>query len=408
MKTLTDAALRKMVPDPSRRIETPVLGIRGLYIIIQPTGVKSFAIRYRYGGRSRKLTLGRYPRLSLAEARKQALDALDLVDQGHDPGAARQASKEARMSKDQDRVTRVIADYIKSKRRLRSIDTVRRYLEVEVVPAIGDRRIQEIKKRDIAKILNDIVDRGSPITANRVFANLRAMFNWAWQQGLIESSPFQGMKLPVKERSRDRTLSVEEIALFWRAAEQLGQPFGPLYRLLLLTGQRLREVSEMRWSEVEGNMWTLPAVRTKNDKAHTIPLSTLARATLDEIHPIKGEAGYVFTTNGEAPVSGFTKAKRRLDKAIARIAKEKGLNVPAPFVIHDLRRTTTSGMAELGVPPHVCEAVLNHTRGEVSGVAKIYNRYAYGPEKCEALQRWAKKVASIVSDHSLEPSSRAQ
>lgn len=398
MKPLTDAALRNMAPDPHRRIETPVPGIPGFYVVIQPTGVKSFAMRYRYDGRSRKLTLGRYPRLTLAEARKQALDALDLIEQGHDPGAARQASKEAAASKDQDRVTQVVAAYLKAKRKLRSIDTVRRYLEVEVVPVIGKRPIQDIKKRDIARMLNAIVERGSPITANRVFANLRAMFTWAWQQGLIETSPFQGMKAPAMERSRDRILSPEEIALFWHATEQLGQPFGPLYRLLLLTGQRLREVAEMRWSEVDGNLWTLPAVRTKNNEAHTIPLSPLARATLDDISPIEGEAGYIFTTNGEAPVSGFTKAKRRLDTAIARIADETGLNAPAPFVIHDLRRTATSGMAELGVPPHVCEAVLNHTRGEVSGVAKIYNRYAYGPEKRDALDRWCQRISQIMKD----------
>lgn len=399
MKRLTDAALRQMAPDPDRRIERPDPGIPGLYVVVQPTGAKSFALRYRFEGRSRKLTLGRYPRVSLAEARKQALEALDAIARGHDPCAARQAEKRPDTSKDRDRVTDVVAAYLRHKSRsLKSAGSVRRYLEVEVVPALGRRRIQEVKKREIAEMLDAIVDRGSPITANRVFAHVRALFNWARERGIIETSPLQGMRAPARERSRDRILSNEEIGVFWQATAELGEPFGPLYRLLLLTGQRLREVAEMRWSEVDGDVWTLPGARTKNGDPHAIPLSTLARETLEAVRRIDGEAGYVFTTTGAAAVSGFTKAKRRLDRAMGRIAQARGLAQPAAFVIHDLRRTATSGMAELGVPPHVCEAVLNHASGQVSGVAAVYNRYAYGPEKRAALEQWADRVRLMVSD----------
>lgn len=398
MKRLTDAALRQMAPDQDRRVEKPDPGIPGLYVVLQPTGAKSFALRYRFDGRSRKLTLGRYPRITLAEARKLALEALEAIAHGHDPAAARKAEPGTDASKDRDRVTEIVEAYLRHKSRsLRSADTVRRYFEVEVLPVLGRRRIQDIKKREVAEMLDAIVERGSPITANRVFANLRAMFNWAREKGVIETSPLLGMKAPAKERSRDRILSSEEIAILWRATDDLGEPFGPLYRLLLLSGQRLREVAEMRWSEVEGDLWTLPGARTKNGEPHSVPLSPLALATLEGLHRIEGEAGYVFTTTGLAPVSGFTKAKRRLDRSITRIANEGGLSQPAPFVIHDLRRTATSGMAELGVPPHVCEAVLNHSSGQVSGVAAIYNRYAYGPEKRNALERWAGRLGEIAA-----------
>jgi integrase len=194
---------------------------------------------------------------------------------------------------------------------------------------------------------------------------------------------------PVAERSRDRVLTDDEIVAFWRAAEAIGEPFGPLYRLLLLTGQRLREAAGMRDAEISGDVWTIPAARAKNSEAHAVPLSTAAQGVLAGVRRIKG-AGYVFTTNGSSAVSGFAKAKARLDKAMG-----EGVE---PFVIHDLRRTAASGMARLGIPPHVVEAVLNHRTGTVSGVARVYNRFTYEAEKRAALESWGRYVLELVGE----------
>jgi integrase len=417
MKRLTDVTVRELKADPDKRREVPDPGIPGLYVVIQPGGAKSWALRYRHDGKTRKLTLGKYPKLTLSDARKAALEKHELIDAGIDPAPKRETAPPA--DPERDKLKTILAAYLRRKaRKLRSIDHVRRYFDTEVLPKLGERDIQSITRRDISALLGAIVDRGSPITANRTFANTRAFFRWAKGEGYVSESPLEGMQAPAEENSRDRILTPDEIALFWRATAQLGQPFGPLYRLLLLTGQRLREVAQMTDRELgrkeievdaiqDGepvkirlmiDVWTIPASRAKNDTAHNVPLSKLALETLASVKRIKGAAGYVFTTSGEAPVSGFTKAKARLDKAMAKLASDDAgepVEIP-PFVIHDLRRTAASGMAELRVPPHVCEAVLNHRSGTVSGTAAVYNKYDYATEKREALTAWARRVDAIV------------
>lgn len=399
VKRLTDAGIRNLPPDPERRVEVPDSGIPGLYVVIQPTGAKSWALRYRHEGRTRKLTLGKYPKLTLSDARRAALEKQELIDAGIDPAPKREAAPPP--DPDRDKLKTILAAYLRRKaRKLRSIDHVRRYFDTEVLPKLGERDIQTITRRDMASLFGAIVDRGSPYTANRTFANTRAFFRWAKGEGYVSESPLEGMQMPAEEKSRDRILTPDEIALFWRATAELGQPFGPLYRLLLLTGQRLREVAHLTDKEISGELWTIPAARAKNDTAHNVPLSRLALDTLEGVKRIRGAAGYVFTTNGESPVSGFAKAKARLDAAMAKLASDNAgepVEIP-PFVIHDLRRTCASGMAELRIPPHVCEAVLNHRTGAVSGVAAVYNRHDYADEKAEALEAWARRVEAIVTD----------
>lgn len=408
MKRLTDAAVSNLKADPEKRIEVPDPGIPGLYLVIQPTGAKSWAFRYRFDGRTRKLTLGRYPVLSLADARKTALEKHDLIDAGTDPGVLKQEAKAASRDpekKERGKLKTVIKAYLRRKaRKLRSIDHVRRYFETELLPTLGEREIHTITRRDMTELFDAIVERGSPITANRTFANTRAMFRWAKGAGYVAESPIDGMQMPAEENSRDRILDADEIALLWRATGDLGEPFGPLYRLLLLTGQRLREVAHMTESEISGNVWTIPGARAKNGEPHAVPLSRLAMETLKGVQRIAGKPGYIFTTNGEAPVSGFTKGKARLDKAMARLAAaDAGEPVEIdPFVIHDLRRTAASGMAELRIAPHVCEAVLNHRSGTVSGVARVYNRHDYAEEKREALEAWANRIAAIVGEQTAD------
>ena len=402
MKRLTDAGIRNLAAEATRR-EIPDPAFPGLYLVVQPTGAKSWAVRYRIEGRTRKMTLGKYPTISLANARIAADDAITKAKAGEDPAIEAAKAKEAKAAKaraeseaeDRDRLARVFEIYWRRKlSKLKSGADVRRLFDVEIVPILGDQLLRNISRRDVNEMLDAIVDRGSPITANRVFAHLRAFLNWARGRGVIDVSPCDGMQAPSPERQRDRVLSADEISLFWRATGELGRPFGPLYRLLLLTGARLREAAHMTDAEIDGETWTIPPDRSKNGQAHTVHLSALARETLDTVRRIAGRSGYVFTTNGASPVSGFAKGKARLDREIGRIMPD-GAACP-PFTIHDLRRTAASGMAELRIAPHVVEAVLNHRSGTISGVARVYNRYSYADEKRAALEAWSNRVGDIV------------
>lgn len=387
MAKLTVRSVEAMKPGEAR-IEVADAALPGLYLVIQTSGAKSWAYRYRAGGKPRKLTIGRWPALGLAEAREAAREAVLAVAKGADPAADKLARRAAAVEDRRNHVAELVAEYDKRHlSRLRSGAAARAFLTRSAVAAWGERDVQTLGKRDVIELLDAIVDRGSPIAANRTLAHLRAFFGWLRARDVIAVSPADGVRPPVAERSRDRVLDDDEIARLWRACDALGQPFGPLIRLLLLTGQRLREVAEMRDGEINGDVWVIPAARAKNGEEHSVPLSPEALAVLAGVKRI-GVAGFIFTTNGAAPVSGFAKAKARLDR-------EMGAGV-APFVIHDLRRTMASGMARLGVAPHVIEAALNHRTGTIKGVAAVYNRFKYEQEKRAALEAWGRHVAGLA------------
>ena len=398
---LTAATVDKMQPT-DRRQEIPDSLCTGLYLTVQPTGKKGWQVRYRHGGVHRRMTLGGYPVLSLADARQRARDTMAAATEGRDPAGEVKAAKAPKPEDDRDKLAAVIGLFMKrhAAHNRRAADVAAMFKR-EIMAKWGERAIHEITKRDAIDLLDAIVDRGSPITANRLLAHLRTVWTWAKGRDIITTSPFDGIKPPSPEKSRDRVLTDQEIIWFWRACEKLGQPFGPLYRLLLLTGQRLREVAEMTEGEMRGNLWIIPAARVKNGDEHSVPLSEAASAVLGAVQRISGKAGYVFTTTGQSPVSGFTRAKGRLDKLMADIANEgraEGIDrieIP-PFTIHDLRRTAASGMAGLRFPPHVVEAVLNHRSGTRRGVAGVYNRFDYADEKRAALEAWGNYVTRLV------------
>ncbi len=391
-KTLTPKGVEALQPDPTRRIEKPDPGLSGLYLVVQPTGVKSWALRYRFDGKPAKLTLGRWPLMGLADARLAASVAIGKVERGENPGAAKKAEKIAVVDDDRDKVKNVIELFMKRHAaRNRRADDVAAMFRREVLKPWGDKRIQEVTKRDVIELLDKIVDRGSPISANRLLAHLRTLFTWAKGRDILTVSPLDGIKPPSAEKPRNRVLTDAELQLFWKACDQMGEPFGRLYQFLLLTGQRLREAAEMTEREVSGDLWTIPADRTKNGDEHTVPLSTDAAGILAGLYRIKGP--FLFTTTGESPISGFTRAKGRLDELMAKAAGD--VEIP-PFTIHDLRRTAATGMAGLRFPPHIVETVLNHRSGTRRGVAGIYNRFDYAEEKREALEAWAQRVRVLV------------
>jgi integrase len=251
----------------------------------------------------------------------------------------------------------------------------------------------------VVRLLDAIVAAGAEIGANRTLAYPWALFNWAVKRGRLPSSPVSGVDAPSKERTRDRVLSDDELRWLWRACEKIDWPFGPLVKLLLLTGQRRDEVATLQWSELDlgKRTWTLPREKAKNNRAHEVQLSEAAIGVLESL-PRSG--ALVFTSTGSTAVTGFSRAKRRLDAAMfATKSQDLGTKrepIP-PWVLHDLRRTAATGMAGLNFPPHVVDKVLNHLSGTIRGVAAVYNRFEYLDERRAALEAWGRYVANLVT-----------
>lgn len=401
-KALTTKAVEAAKADPDRRYEIPDPALAGLYLVVQPSGVKSWALRYRFGGRTAKLTLGRWPLLGLSDARAAASVAVEKIERGRDPSAEKKATKAARLDAqlaERDKIKTLVPLYaVRHLAMLKSGATVRRELDRHVVSAWGERDIQTITRRDVIDLLDEIADSGRGITANRVRAYLGTFFTWAVEREVIAANPALSVKPVAKEISRDRVLTDDEIRWFWRACDTVGFPWGPLGKMLLLTGQRLGEVAGMADSEIHGALWHLPASRTKNKRSHDVPLSSASLTVLEAVERIKSAAGLIFTTTGRTPVSGFNSGRNSLAAAMAETAaRERGEHVAIPrWTFHDLRRTAATGMARIGIPVRVTEAVLNHVSGTGGGIVAVYQRHDYAHEKREALDAWADFVIGRV------------
>ena len=399
-KKLTALKVEQARANPRKRVEIPDAGKPGLYLVIQPSRKKSWAVRYRFKGQTRKLTLDGFP--SLGTARKLAQEALDAVAEGSDPAAEKRAKKYADTSS--DLFSAVAADFVerhaKRNTRASSVRLTEQWLNKDVLPRWGHRRIQEITKRDILDLLDAVIDRGGGLSANRVLAVVRKLFAWAMQRGVITASPAAGVKPPLAEQSRDRILTDDETRWLWLACDKAGYPFGSMAKLLLLTGQRRNEVAGMTWAELDLDkaLWRIPAGRTKNDEAHEVPISDAALAVIASLPRIKSDKGYLFTTNGETHVSGYSRAKVVIEHAMLEIARgERGQDIEIPrWTFHDLRRTAVSGMARLGISLPAIEKVVNHSSGSFAGIVGVYQRHSFADEKRNALQGWAKFVLSLV------------
>ena len=310
------------------------------------------------------------------------------------------AKLEAQLS-DRDKIGTLVGQF--DKRHLSGLKSgrvVRRELDRHVVPQWGDRDIRDIGKRDVIDLLDGIADTGRVVTANRVRAYLGKFFNWCVERDILDTSPAVGVKTVAKEASRDRVLSDDEIRWFWQACEAERFPWGPFGKTLLLTGQRLGEVAKITDGEIVGDLWRLSAARTKNGRAHDVPLSDAAQAVLGAVERIAGQSGFIFTTNGTTPVSGFFKARAHLHSAMEKAAaEERGEPVEIPrWTFHDLRRTAATGMARLGIPVRVTEAVLNHVSGTGGGIVAVYQRHDYADEKRQALEAWANFLDSLTAE----------
>jgi integrase len=403
---LTELGIKgRLAKLPATRTEVPDGKGLGLYLVIQPSGAVSWALRYRAEGTSRKLTLGRYPALGLAMARKRAAEALGEVAVGKDPARAKTAARAAAKA-ETDRIERVVELFVEryAKSKTRDWRETERMLIKEVAGRWKGKRLSEITRSQVNAMLDEIVDRGAPIRANRVFAQLRKMCKWAIGRGIIERSPCDGVTPPSQENKRERVLDDGEIKRVWEAAEALAWPFGPIVKLVLLTGARRDEVAGMRWSEINlrERSWTIPKERSKNDRAHMIPLSDTAIAVLESLPRIGDRVDFVFSTTGRTAVSGFSRMKANIDAAIAERLREEAAargdepNAMPDWILHDLRRTLATNLQKLGVRLEVTEAVLNHVSGSRAGVVGVYQRHDWAAEKRQALDAWARRLGAIV------------
>ncbi|WP_198031424.1 site-specific integrase [Mesorhizobium sp. LSJC255A00] len=429
-KALTAASLLKLKADPSRRREIADGILTGLYFVIQPTGRKSWAVRYRASGIPKKVTLGNSlfgddadaAGEELTRIRREAAHILDRVRRGEDPGAEKQAAKREVKDEDRDKFQTVVERYLKEYASKRRGETEKaRLLGVRLqdgewitnperaVGLWGDKRIQDITRRDIREHLEKLAAT-APIGANRTFAELRKFFNWTVGKDILTASPMTDLQAPSEENnSRNRILtrrkevpgsSDNELRWLWQACKAYDGaagrgPFGLFLQLLVMTGQRRSEVAEMTWGEIdmEAAEWTIPAARSKNGEPHVVPLSKQALAILRAVPRIKSKAGYVFTTGGESPISGFSRMKLRVDKLMAKSAGETKI---ADWTLHDIRRTVAAGMQRLGVRMEVTEKVLNHKSGSFRGIAAIYQVDDYADEKRAALDVWGRFVMELV------------
>jgi integrase len=385
---LSDAYVRNVKPT-DRRVEIADAVLPGMYLLVQPSGARSWAVRYRHQGRPRKYTIGTYPTIGLATARELAREALEQVARGVDPAAAK--------AKAGGRSFRAIVDqYIDRYARVRQKTwrEAERMLRVEAVSVWGDRPLGEITRDDINQRLYAILDRGSPSTSNHAFAHLRAFFGWAVDEGYIKHSPCERIRRKAPQTPRDRTLTDDEIRVCWQAWTSQGWPGGEFQKLLLATGQRRGEVAGARWDEIDlaERLWVIPRERMKSGRAHAVPLSSMAMEIVDRL-PRTGAFLFPGRSGGvEVPISSFGQIKHRADDLIREGGREL-----ARWTFHDLRRSCRSNMSRLRIPSEVAEAVLAHV---IPGVRGIYDRHHYLREKTEALEQWAVLLRSIIDPDS--------
>ena len=294
-KKLTDLFVERVKPAERGRVEYFDAVFGGLALRVTDSGHKSWSVHYRLGGRLRRYTIGAYPAIKPAQARREASAVLERVRQGFDPTAEKRSRRLTEQTED-DTFGALARDYLDRQRRNAAPSTAKeadRSLARDVIPAWGKRPSASITRGDVNRVLDAIAARGAEIQANRVLAHLRALFNWAVARGRLVASPVAGMRQPSKEQPRDRALTDDELRWLWQACGVVGWPFGPLVQLLLLTGQRRDEVAGVEWSEIDLGkaIWTMPREKAKNRRAHEVQLSAPAVAILKSLPQVQRPAG---------------------------------------------------------------------------------------------------------------------
>jgi integrase len=384
-----------------------------LYLLIQPSGHKSFAFRYEVKGQSRKLTLGTWREdgngnhLSLAKARVAAEDADKKVDGGIDPAGEKREAKEERREAEANTLQAVAEDFLRQRVEMRSGGLWRQTLERLVFPRLGKLPIGDIKrKKHITALLDKVQYESGPAMATMVLAILRAVMNWHASRDEDFTSPIvRGMaRIKTTERARSRVLDDDEIRDLWAALDTADVPdcYPNYMKLLLLTATRRNEAADMTSAEIRtesgrGDVWVIPASRCKTKRDHVVPLTRQAKALIGaKPEGFEGDGPwFIFSTTGGAKAfCGFSAAKRALDAEIARIRKREGCPPVERWTTHDLRRTGRSLMSRAKVDADIAERAIGHVIGGVRGT---YDRHEYLDEKRDAFEKLAALVDVILN-----------
>ena len=386
---LTDSKIKGLKPKTAPYIEGED---GGMGIKVYPSGKRSFVYMYRFDDTSRQLTIGPYPLITLHSARLEAAKAKDETLKGIDPAKVKKNAKEAH--RDAETVKALVAEFIEkwSKPQKRTWKEDERILEKDVIPAFGKRKAKDIKRRDIVLLLDEIVERGAPIQANRALAVIRKMFNFAVTRSILDASPCAAIPAPSKEKRRERVLNDDEIKAFWLELDnaKMHDMIKMSLKLMLVTAQRKQEVSNAKWSEfdLKSNWWTIPSERSKNGRPHRVPITSMANELLNNIKASTAESIYLFPSpRTESPITG-----QSIDHALR---KNADCFTITSFTPHDLRRTASSKMTEAGISSNDVSKILNHSDNTTIG--RHYDHYSYDAEKEKALTKWSRKLESIVS-----------
>ncbi len=374
---LTDTKVAAIKPPASGRKEYPDAKVTGLRLRVG-TGGKTWIVRRRAGDKIINRKIGTYPAMGLASARDAALAIIGALERDGSTAAVDRTFGEAAEA--------WLAKKRADSRGNRSVELQAKRLENHVLKHWRDRKLVAIKRADVRDLVGAI---DGDVLPNRVLTVIRTVFRFALSRDWIEASPAEGIEKPKAEAERDRWLAMTELAPVWRAAGLAGYPFGPLVKLLLLTGQRRSEVAAMRWEQLDldAGTWLLEAGDTKGARQHLVPLSAPALAILAEL-PRLGP--YVLSTDGETHFQGYAKGKAALDRYIAAGGADL-----AAWRLHDLRRTAATHMVRLGVSEEIVGRVLNHAPRGVT--ARVYALHSYLPEKRSALDRWGAEIMRAVT-----------
>lgn len=387
----TDKLIKTLKPKADRYDLRENSG-KGFMIRVFPSGQKSWGFIYNFEGKKKRMTFGNYPEMSLADARKLHSKALSILTNGKDPAQVkRNQLLEARMSQT---VNELINEYLEkwAKPRKRSWKEDERILIKDVIPTWGKRKAKDILRRDVILLLDNILERGSPIIANRTLAVIRRMFNFAVERSIIEVSPCHSVKAPSKENKRERLLSVNEIKNFWECIDKtsMSELTKLALKLQLTTAQRKGEVVSAQWSEIDlqSGWWTIPANKAKNGNSHRVPLSNMSMNLLKQLKEISGDSCWLFPSpKGNTHMSGTA-----IDHALRKNIKYFN-HSETPYTPHDLRRTAASHMTSQGISRLVVSKILNHVERSITA---IYDRHSYDKEKRYALEAWGNKLEEII------------
>lgn len=357
--------------------------VAGFGLRLRSAGSRTWIYQYWMGDRSRRMTLGKWPKLSASKARELVDSLAAKVALGQDPAEEKFESRVRR-----ETFGEIAALFlVRQSKRLkpRSLVEVERHLNVHA-KSLHSISVAKLDRRAVSELLTEISTTSGPVASNRVRATISAMLNWAMKAGMAEANP-AAFTNKESESSRSRVLSANELREIWAALPS--GDYGTILKLLILTGLRRAEIGGLRWSEIDlkHGAITLPPDRVKNGRQHIIPMSKPVRSLIAAI-PRKEGRDFVFGY-GSGGFAGWGMCKDRLDAS---------LSSPDAWTVHDLRRTVATTMAEIGIAPHIVEAVLNHASGHKGGIAGVYNRASYDKEKREALTLWGDHVLKIVGE----------